>query len=482
MKARWAIRLRGVVVACAMAAVTGGCATPKVELQAPPSPRIIDARVPPEPVNLTMHLKLEQAKTSAEELASHVTVAREPGISGDQSVVISVPESEAPGAQVQLDLQAGLGEQADAGGVAAMQFRTSSYLDQAEQQIERSLLQKGFRLLDRAKFEAKLRAERSQRALAADLTDSEKGQLQQLVQDREAQLITSTEYDEKRAALEEKFRRLREPDRAQPGRNELIDIAELIRATEDGENRADYILQVDTFAIRPASDETVNLFDFPDVEDACRDNAGLHQAIVDAGADTIVKPGFSATLKASLIRVADGEIVWVGRHRIGTQHVLADGFTITLPVTKRVSNAGAINSELAAFNATQRGLYEQCVFFKDEIERKVREKEFRNRRERDDAIAEYQATCDALSQARLNEPLAVSQAWTYAYEVQTPYTRPMLPTTDDIDRLSKRMAEATTLEERSQIRRKYREYQEFLGEHFTDLAELVSAELIGTVP
>lgn len=439
MSTRRVVRLHGVVVACVFAATLGGCASPQLELQTPPAPRILDARVPPDPLNLTTNVRLEQAKTSAEELAAHVTVAKDPGLTGDQSVVIAVPASEATREAGKLDLEEGL---AEGDGVAAIEFRTSSYFAQAEQQIERSLLEKEFRLLDRAKFEAKLRSQRAEAALSADKASA----------DREL------------------------------GRTELTDIAELIRATEEGENRADYIFRVDTFAIRPSSDETVHLLDFQEFEDLCNEHAGLRQAIVAAGAESIVKPGFSAVLNARLIRVADGEIVWVGRHKIGTQHVLDNGFTVTLPVTKSVSNADMVNSELTAFNATQRGLYEQCVFLKDEIERKVQDRDFRNRRERDEAIAEYDATCAALMQAKLVEPLALNQAWTYQYGVDTPYARPALPTTDDVDRLSKQMADATTLQERSDIRRKYRQYQEFLAEHFTELAELVSSELIGTVP
>jgi hypothetical protein len=176
-------------------------------------------------------------------------------------------------------------------------YNTSGYFNYAEQQIEKELIRVGFTVLDRAKFEAKLRELRSPNGI---------------------------------------------------NRTEMIDISEVIRAAQSGENRADYVLQINQLKLNRES-----------VSQEIRKSAPIQQfidkypEIANAVPDQYNFPEYAATFNAKLIEVATGRIVWVGGHTVTSRNIIERDIQLTLTVRKFVTNEAEVTGYVERENTEE---------------------------------------------------------------------------------------------------------------------------------
>ena len=238
-------------------------------------------------------------------------------------------------------------------------FGTSGYYNEAEQYVEKDLLRKGFSVLDRSKFEAKLR----------DLRDkAEYGQRGWLWDSQTERALENGEYEVVKTDLKNKFEdgklTLQEyqtqidavdkhSQRALPGKkrdeNEMNDIAEVIRAAQTGADQADYLLQINEVKMGKAGDRKLSIQDLPEVQKFMIDNTGLSFGKLPYSLPAQISANwFQSSLNAKLIEIKSGSIVWLGSHEI--ESWAADEVKVTINVTKKVANDDEVNGVISDYN------------------------------------------------------------------------------------------------------------------------------------
>lgn len=439
----------------------------------------VPERVAPPSEDLTTTISYPSVSTDPQRLADGVTIRPNYKVPAEATIVISVPAEE----QVREGRrqESELGSNPDSEGVTS--FKTTGYFNKAEQQIVRSLLGKGFTVVERAKFEAKLRDQRT--GLESRDTAAKKAELEVLNEQKDSGAITVDEWAAQIARIEKKY----DPQGRRGGaKNELFDNSELIRAAQSGEVQADFILQVNTFKTDAISDRTLYVTDDPGVSALCSKHPGLRRAIENAGATVITRPGFYGHLNADLFDVQTGAYVWVGEHRVDSLNVLSGGFRVTLPITRRASNVAELNRAIRAYNDDVGERRARAL----ELKRLIEEGEFLpeyvegqpfDYTEQSSKVDEYKAMVAELdSIANSSGPAAAQAEFDFEYVVEPMEMRPNLPTSKQLLAVESRVRLADSTEERAIAMQEYLRLEEFLGDHYTRLAQLVSKELISTIP
>ncbi|MBL4770563.1 MAG: hypothetical protein JKY61_05360 [Planctomycetes bacterium] len=436
--------------------------------------------------DLTTTVNFPQVPTDPEVLQEGVTTRPNYSVPMDASIVISVP--------VEEQLREGRSKEAAVASAGADEgissFRTTGYFNRAEQQIVRSLIGKGFNVVDRSKFEAKLRDQREadNQNYYRRHSEAKSAAIQAATEKKESGMLTVDQWAAEMGRIEKEFVSRASNSGRKPGQSkELVDNSELIRAAQSGETRADFILQVNTFTTESMADERLYLTSFKEIDAVCQANPGLRTALDRSGYGTITQPGFFGYLNAMLIDVQSGAIVWVGEHRVITANVLKTGYTVKLPVSKSVSNGSAINKGIKDYNKDLRALANQAQRLKLAIESgqyqpapgevltpasKVNVK-----------VAEYYQMVAALNEMLGSDgPEALRQEFSYEFIVEPIELRPLLPTEETLMSVEERYRAARTTSERTAIRREHDSYANFLSTHYTALAKLAAKELISTIP
>lgn len=472
-------RLAGLGVVMLVGSALTGCGSKALQLAPPPEITPLQQRVAPAVEDLTFTAVLPHEPVTRDDL--DVTYRDDFRVSTDATVVISVPVEEQ---QREKQTKGRNGSRSDDllddDGITS--FQTAGYFNKAEQQIEKELIRKKFIVLDRSKFEAKLRELRtkteSPRVSASDRA---------LTRLWEEQLkngeINEEEFRTKMRDLELQ-REVANREGSRKGEKELVDISELIRAAQSGETRADYILQVNRFYVDTTSDEIVDLLDLEEVQAIAKDNPGFTRALKDAGKDSVRKPGFYGVLNAKLIDVQSGAIVWVGALKVDVQNALKEGLRIQVPATKKVYNDAAINKAIDGYN---RDLEDRTA----ECEKKLLDAEEARRNkgligggdEVSRRVSEYKACVSSLETAlKKGPPASAKDPWQYEYLFDDLRVKPVLPSEEDMERLRERWQGAKDKRERDDIRRQARKYQDVMENYYSTLSKLVAAELISTIP
>ena len=461
--------------------VLSACAGKAVILEPIPPISDVPAREVPADETLSPVVVIEGVATDKDELEENVTYKSRLSIPYDSKVVISVPveeqKRESKRRQNEFGVLSGAGEGGDSDGRNSLNFKTTGYFNKAEQQIEKRLIKQNFTVLDRSKFEAKLRIMRAEKtnALSYAARDVAKKNLKEKF---EADELTLEQYMDalQKLKIENEFEKggRRKPGQAQ----ELVDISELIRAAQTGPVRADYVFQVNNFKIDFLTDKQINLLKQPEIKTLTDKHEGLMAALESSDRYMITQPGFYGLLNAKLIEIETGSIVWVGEHRVQSENVLKNGFRITIPITKQVINGDEINQAIADYNDSLHRLKQQV----EAQEKAIHEKRIKAK-EKEQRIAAYEKTRQQLV-AKLNAgPPAASKAkWQYKYRIGQVSVDPILPTARELSNIQEQWRHADTQEKRSHVARVVRRYNEFLEEHYADLAKLVTKELISTIP
>lgn len=294
-------------------------------------------KVPNAPASVSMPLiiQIPQQKTSVD--ATNYVMRHGATVKPGSSVVISVPVSFWQRSQ----------NTAEQGIARNIGFKTDGYFNTLEQYIERGLISIGLNVKDRSKFEAKLR----------DLRDSGKDDsyviaLADLQKELDAGKITRDMFAEQAKQLRDKL--LDAAGSSTVGRKEMIDISEVIRAAQDGDVMADYILQVNALAVEPYTGSPLQLGKLPEVQKFLNEEAGLRIGTseqVGTIPNAIRQPWAQARFNTKLIDVKTGSIDWIGEYDIESLAVLKKGVQIFIGIRKRPSNTTSIIGGIQNYNA-----------------------------------------------------------------------------------------------------------------------------------
>jgi hypothetical protein len=490
------LSINKITLATGLATLFAGCASGPKPLPPPPPPPVLSPvptitefalRDVPGPQDLTTQVVFPQIPTDSKVLMDGVTSRPGYSVPIDASIVISVP--------VEEQLREGRSKETlmaetatDDEGIS--NFRTTGYFNRAEQQIVRSLIGKGFNVVDRSKFEAKLRDQReaASRDFRQRESDSKKAEVESATTKKDAGLLTMDQWAAEMKRIENKFNAGSSSNGRKPGQSkELVDNSELIRAAQSGETQADFILQVNTFNTESTADEHLYLTSFKEVDEVCKANPGLRTALDASGFSTITQPGFFGYLNAMLIEVQTGAIVWVGEHRVTTGNVLKGGYTIKVPLSKSVSNGNELNKNIKDYNKELRSLVRTA----DRLKRNIEAGKYQPApgevltpsSQVNVKVAEYYELVAELNKKVASDgPTALRAEFEYKFVVEPIELRPILPAEETLLAVQERYRAARTTREKTLIRQEHDAYTSFLSGHYTALAKLAAKELIATIP
>jgi hypothetical protein len=429
-------RLCGLTALVAVMAVVG-CATqntvPPLYAKAPQpealgEPRLRPVPAPPPAKAIPIFINIPQKKTTVgpeNSVMRQGTVVR-----SGASVVISVPASmyQRPqdGASLRAGDGAGLGSDGSFGAL--------------EQYVERGLLGVGLQVKDRAKFEAKLRDARDA-AKSLRGADSFSIALESLKRDLDGGKITRDEFTDKVKQLRDKLAD------APPGsriRSELSDVSELIRAAQDGDVMADYVLQVNELAVTPYAGSPLQLATRPEVQAALVANPGVRIGGEEGKSipATLAQPWAQARFNAKLIDAKTGSIDWIGEYVVDSLAVLDGGVTITIGARRRTVNANAVVDPVVEYDERVRESHKRAAAARIELEKayaasmqplsndgpaeKADAMQNARRVEVETAERNYQAALAAYQETVRKEPAEAHAEWTYEYDVDAPVISPDL--------------------------------------------------------
>ena len=394
-------------------------ALPKIEL--PAEPHLLPIPVPPAQKSIPIVIKLPRKATSVS--PENATMSLGTTIKAGSSVVISLPSIN----QRMLDDTARTQDTSILASTGMSGFKTADYFNALEHYAERELTVAGLFVKDRTKFEAKYRdlhdGITTANSPAGSVNTQSVGKLSTFKTDGELK------------------------------RQELYDLPEIIRAAQDGEVKADYVLQVNDLSVRHYVGEPLQFAARPEVQAALNENPGLRVGgtgtIGDTIPATLAQPWMLAHFNAKLINVKTGTLDWMGDYSIESLAVLDDGMTITIDVRRLTANAKTIVDAIVAFNDHLRDGYQKVQLAKNSLENVYRgvmqpvtyqgyERQGETIQEQrktkaetaeraySDQVKIYKANCDAL-------PPESKLEWTYLYVLDQPTVSPDLanPKTED---------------------------------------------------
>ena len=253
------------------------------------------------------------------------------------------------GSSVVLNVPSDVFKEQSDNSANSKEYKTKDFFNVAEQQIERGLLNAGFRVLSRAKFEAKLRSLRDQdrcdineyRCLRSRVAPEAGPLLDSIKAKYESGVITADEYIKQIKIFKDRLKIQVVGKRRSSEDQELTDISEVIRAAGSDGVKAEYILQINDFNTRKRLIAENRLGEIEGVRSFIRKYPEI-EAEFDNGNSVVSCAITGAVLNAKLIHVASGEIVWIGENKLNELDSGVNNITIELGARKKVSNAQSV--------------------------------------------------------------------------------------------------------------------------------------------
>lgn len=254
-------------------------------------------------------------------------------------------------------------------------FKTEGYINKAEVVVEKELLRAGFDVIDRSKFEAKLRTKRENNSHKETLVYEKAKKL--LDEKLKNTTISKEEYVHELAKLKETTQH------RSRGQKELIDMSELIRAAGSKGVQADFILQLTTIEEYKGYKTQVKIHGNPDVENYLKNNPdvtyGDRANSIPYSFDTQV---FRVVFAAKLFDVQTGKVVWTGSHELNSLDI--ENIRAIFNIGKKDINSFTINNEINGLNSKAMAIKKESVAAKNKLielynyassERKYKDKE-----------------------------------------------------------------------------------------------------------
>jgi len=247
-----------------------------------------------------------------------------------KTIIISVPRGEKAALNIEKEPQ----QQKD----HSIGYGSLGYFNKRETFIEDSLLRQGFDVVDRSRFEAKLRDMRDRATNDKNwwsyrdrLSEAQTKKISFLENERDSNRLSKDEANRQiMLVLGENKDQSSVTGKTKEGRREMSDISEVIRAAKaDGDAKADYVLLVNYLDIVEPSqvnDNILTLYTIPEIKNLVNSDKDLSWGSIEKDATKtfnrvprgITIPGYFAKLSAKLIEVSSGKIVWLGEHTVNS--------------------------------------------------------------------------------------------------------------------------------------------------------------------
>ncbi|WP_417598070.1 hypothetical protein [Oceanospirillum sp.] len=279
------------------------------------------------------------------------------------------------GSSIVINVPSKLFEERSMKNAGNQDFKTKDFFNLAEQQIEKELIRKGFDVLSRSKFEAKLRTLRDEsrcnlneyRCLHSQVAPEIQPVLAELKRKYDNKEINSIEYADEIKLFKDKLQSASAGKTRREGDRELTDISEVIRAAESGDIKADYILQINLFDTEKKTSVNKDLRHISSVREFVRNNPGIKKYF-ESNNNSIVRCAvISSQLNAKLIYVKTGAITWIGEHELNEFSSGVHDLSVEMGSREYVSNENEIKRFVSKNNTpiARQGRFGKSVDFPD---------------------------------------------------------------------------------------------------------------------
>lgn len=469
----------GTGVGCAPIETVGSTGTSLAVPGMPVIPRTLEVSMPaiPPDQDLSIEFTVPAAPATPEQIASGVSVQRGMTLSSGSRVVISPPT------ELQVEEQRLIENRGRMSAVAdsSLAFRTTGHFNFAEQQIERSLLDRGLVLLDRARFEAKLRDNTVDSVPWGwswwGMSKLVGTAVEALEQEYASGRITEEQMQDRIVELQSRMQRGRQGSGDRVTEPELYDTAELIRAADPEDPDADFILQVNSFRIDRLRDQVISVTDVPGIDALLRDHPRISQVLTRPENAQITLPGYFARLNGKLIEVPTGAVAWVGSHSVSTMNLSGSDFDLLLPIRRTAKPDEQVLSAIDTYNDRLRDLNARAISARstaegvigsaldqdaliDDFDPLAEQTRASLNQQMASAAQSLTSAVRAIEDHVRGQPRVPGQPWTWEYEIGRPTLRGYrlpLQIESDTDR-------------------------ELVNNHKIELAERVAVELVSSIP
>ena len=236
------------------------------------------------------------------------------------------------------------------------EFKTEGYISKSEEAVEKELIRFSFNVIDRSKFEAKLRTTREaknedKKTKGDNLYDAQVNILKAQLNNKK---ITNEEYINKISKLNDASSTRKQ------GEKELIDMSELIRAAQSNGVQADYILQLNKIEEYNGYLTSLPLKGKKEIEEYLKQNPDLTYGEgpekIPASFDTKV---FRVVFSAKLFNVKSGKVVWTGSHELNSLDI--EDITVDFDIIKKDISTLTMNHERSSHNREANKLYQESL-------------------------------------------------------------------------------------------------------------------------
>jgi hypothetical protein len=333
-----------------------------------------------------------------------------------------------------------------------LRYRSVGYAHHVESELERALIRRGLKVIDRTRFEAKLRDLRDRaeylrnhwwsRNVSSQTNPALDGLLEKLGKDLAENKITQQQYQEKAAEAMNQMRVASSTTKR--GENEVADRAELMRAVipGNGEPKAEYLLHVDRFELSPRGRRAIDLANNPAIKTYMAKHPGLR---VGANPETslpanVYQPAYVISASAKIIQVESGAIIWTAEHELDVSALFESGTSVTFQTSREVSNVDDILDPVRAYNTRVKAAYDKAATAHRSLVRVMDRHDsvrtFTSQYEADQYVASRQTELNRAMNAFNTSlgQLATAEAsrpteevpLLYAYKIQGPFIQPDL--------------------------------------------------------
>ncbi|MDD4978138.1 MAG: hypothetical protein PHI29_05870 [Gallionella sp.] len=237
------------------------------------------------------------------------------------------------------------------------EYNTQDFFNSAEQEIERVFINQGFRVLSRAKLEAKLRDLRDESrcnvfeysCLRSQVAPETQFILDDLKNKYDKGMMSIEQFQVKTTEIRENLKTSSAGKKREADNKELVDMSEVIRAAQSGPVSADYILQINSFDRDVHVKVSKDLRQLAEVREFVRKHPEIDAQLNSSPytSCTVV----AAKLNAKLIDVKSGGIIWIGDYNLNTLNAGVNNVSVELVTRTFPANAAEISRTVNFYNS-----------------------------------------------------------------------------------------------------------------------------------
>jgi len=243
-------------------------------------------------------------------------------------------------------------------------FKTEGYINESESNVEKEFMRFGFSLVDRSKFEAKLRTVRDSGKKDSGSSFYFDEKIRLLKKQFDTKKISESDYLKQINRLEQE----KDTNRRAASQKEIVDMSELIRAAQSKGVQADYILQLNKIEEYQGYPLSISIIDNPQLQRYLKKNPTIQYNTTKSTLPTeFTIKVFQVRFSAKLINVQNGKVVWTGEHELNSLDI--EDIELVFSILKKDISSADMNKKIQDENQKIQDEYDSAVVNYNQLEK-----------------------------------------------------------------------------------------------------------------